>query len=330
MKKILFALFFVCISLITPQTNAMQGAANRTAGQFAKHWAKRGFSGFMTTLHWTLAAGPSFAFGIQKARTLYDEEKMVQYYDNANEQVTEFIEAEMQKLSPNYQLHKVKINDTFSLGNNRSSHNMAAFGKHHILITSSTANEITQALEKNDTKIIDKWRAIIQRENKRIQNNNITKRMVIDFITPFATHGSLKIFRNCLPFAKSFGREQLLKLPAGLIKHDINNAIRSTFYRHQETSMDNGIKNKIKYLEGFKNFLIKSEHETSLRNIFAHLSEEQYQLLYKYYLKHLLTHPPTEERIENIDTRIAELKQQEWEKYAKNIGNNSFSKQIKI
>ena len=59
---------------------------------------------------------------------------------------------------------------------------------------------------------------------------------------------------------------------------------------------------------------------------FSSLSDEQYKLIYKYYLRYIQTHPPTEEHIANINKRIDVLQQQEWEKYAKNIGNNSLNK----
>ncbi len=53
----------------------MQAAANRTFSQLAKHYAKKGFSGFMTFWHWNISAGWLFLEGFQGITLLSNQKK---------------------------------------------------------------------------------------------------------------------------------------------------------------------------------------------------------------------------------------------------------------
>jgi|GEM_PF-3128240 len=324
MKKLMCLLFFAFMITSFQQTYSMQAAAGRTAAQAAKHFAKKGFSGIMTTLHWGIAAGGAFLEGAKITKALLDENKNVQGYDHVNNEVHDFVAQEIKLLSPAVRLDSVR---------SRSCHNdTMGCTRHHILMGQNVANEIDKALKENDEKTLNKWRAVLQHENEHTKNEDLIVRAAVSFATPFITHGSLRMLRNALPFAKkirSFCKEEFLKIPTGLGKCIINDTNRAAIYRYQEEQADLGIKDEFVYLNGMKEFL--NEHEQKAQEQVhiplqknLNMSSISYKNLQKV-INLFTTHPPTENRIAKIEQRISALdkkEQQNWEQCTHEMNSN--------
>jgi hypothetical protein len=303
MKKLFFTLLFTFIGLAPQHIYTMQAAAGRTTGQIAKHILlnKKGFSGFMTTLHWTIAAGPFVMAGINRTKALLNEEKYLQNHRTANEEVTHFIKEEMQHLSPDNPLVGVKIDPYCTIGVIRKN----------VILNTSTHVEIAKELQENDSQTINKYKSVLQHENVHRQKEDVAIQAAISFIIPFATHGSLKIIRGLLPFAKKttpFWKEQLKKIPTAIGKVYINLLTFTSISRYQENRADNGIKNNAKSLNGIKDFLSDTEKIEKKLDKINGLDRFPTR---KKILTYFSLHPPTSQRIAKIDQRIAALEKQE-------------------
>jgi len=291
--------------LIAGPMSAMQPLAARTATQLAKHYAKKGFSGTMTGLHWAIALGQPFVQGIQNAMILYDENKFFKNFENVDGQITDFIKSELQK-THNKEIDAVKIHPLYA----QRSIPMGTWNK-HILLAPSTAQELTKALQANDQETIDKWRAILQHEGSHIKNNDLVLRAAANIALPFVTHGSVKAIRNLIPIAKktrSFLGEQLIKIPTALGKNAITTNATMAMYRYQEQRADESISNDINLLNGFKRVLCDIESATVEHLAQFNLSPELMERC-RWVDSFGQEHPLPKKRIERIDQRIALLEQ---------------------
>lgn len=301
LNKIILILFFASISM--QQTSAMNPFIGRTTIQSLKPFIKKGFSGSMTGLHWMIAAKDSISSGYNRIKILSDEKTAFAEdgYVDANENVTRFITSTL-KEKQNIEINAVKVHPT--------DPTVAGQLQKHIYISQKTSAELTKALEMHDDVIISKWRGAIQHEGNHIKNNDLIWRCAADLTLPFFTHGSVKIIRYLLPFAKksrSFLNEQLIKIPTALGKADITANLRMALYRHQEQRADDQVSNDIPTLSGLKDLFVDAE-KNDLENLnHLHLSPKNLDR-FRWCLNFYQTHPLPNKRIEKLEQRIALLK----------------------
>jgi len=310
MNKTTLAIFFLFIA--TGQSSAMQPLAARTAGQIAKHYGKKGFSGMMTALHWYIAAGASINEGVKKIKDLSNEEKNLAAggYTDATDDVSNFVVSTI-KETHNIKINAVKIEPISPYDDNPFPH--IASQRKHIIMNSSTATEITNALKDNDQKTLDKWRAAIEHESNHIKNEDLLLRAAADLTMPFITHGSVKIIRNILPFAKktrSFLGEQLIKIPTACGKRDITFFSKMSLCRYQEQRADNQVSDNLNRLTALKpHFEDLHDHQIGdLKKIFNTSNENIERINWMF--NFLQEHPLPKKRIEKLDQRIASLEKQ--------------------
>jgi hypothetical protein len=300
MNKTICMTIFASALLVTPHAYTMNTAANKTAGYYAKLFAKKLTSGTFSTLHWTVAASTSFLAGIQGSMTLYNEEAQMQKEEDiidANRQTTDFIKSEIQKISSE-KVYGVKIFPE------RYDIPMAAIKK-NIAISQSTANEITEALETNNQEILNKWRGTLAHEESHRRHNDLFWRSVVGFAMPFATHGSVKVVRNIIPIAKkirSFGGEQFIKIPTAFGKAYITHFARMAIDRSQEQRADNEVPNDKALLNGLKSTLVDIEQTIIKKN-----GNNKWK---RWGLNFFEQHPLPAKRIKKLDQRIALLEKQ--------------------
>lgn len=296
MKKILS--IALAVASIAQQSSAMQPLAARTAGQLAKHYGKKGFSGMMTALHWNIALGDSFIFAVNRAINS-DRDKTLEKLQDASEQATQFVKNELEK-TYGIKIDGVKIVPSFD-----QEHTDMAVYKKHICLAPSTEQKITQALASNNQKMIDELLGQIGHENSHVAHNDRAWKTAADIALPFITHGSVKLISRMLPTANKtspFLLEQFMKIPTGIAKNKITEMARMAVCRHQELRADNEIVNDIEKLTGFRNTLINFEQKSNQL-----LNQSKVQRWVNNFFEE---HPLPEKRIKKLDQRIALLEQE--------------------
>ncbi len=305
MKKMILAIF--AILAITGQFYAMQPMAAKITVPLLKNFAKKGFSGAMTGLHWFIAAGGSINMAYQREKILYNEKETLKTLANANEEITQFILLSSEK-THNIQIDGIKIDPAMDIAQTP----MATLRK-HILLSQSTADAITCAIENNDETVLNKWLGVLEHENNHTKNNDLIWRTIADVTLPFVTHGSIKVIRNALPIAQKtrpFLREQFMKIPTAMGKEIMTGCSRMTVYRHQEQRADDEVSNDLDKLNGLKNLFnnFDEQQRQSLINTLQ-ISPENIDYV-RLPLSFLQEHPLPTKRIEKLDERIALLKKE--------------------
>jgi hypothetical protein len=303
MKKYTFTAMTASFLLYSGHTLAMQQpAVNKSSGQLIKLFAKKTLSGSMTGLHWTIAAGVPVHTGLARANILLNEKKTFSELTNADENTTQFIMTSREKTC-NKKIDAVKIDPEYTL----LGAPMTTWNK-HIIISPSTAHEITEALKADDQIILNKWRGTLEHEGNHIKNNDFWWRTAADLTLPFVTHGSIKVIRNALPIAKktsSFLGEQLIKIPTAIGKAHITNITRMAICRLQEQRADDEISSDVNALNGMKELLKEAEQ----KNVEL-LKELNPSPFLQWRSSFYDMHPSNTLRIEKIDQRIALLEKQ--------------------
>jgi len=280
----------------------MQPAAAKTASELIKLITKKAFSGSMTGLHWTIAAGQSFHAGLTRAHALWDEKKTFANLADADEDTTQFIKCYLEK-THHTTINAVKVD----LGMRTP---MECINK-HIIISYSAARKIEEALETNNQTILNEYRGILDHENNHIESNDLMWRTAANFTLPFVTHGSVKIIRNALPIAKktrSFLSQQFIKIPTAFGKDFITASTDTAIARHHEQRADDNISNNIDLLEGFKTTVKTMDQER--QPIFASRFTPNQLKAFHWTINFFEGYPLLTTRIEKLDKRIALLKKQ--------------------
>lgn len=303
MKKHTFSLMTTLFLVQMGHTLAMQQpAATKTSGQLVQYFAKKTLSGSMTGLHWTIAAGVPVHTALARANILLNESKAFSELTNADENTTHFIMSSLSK-THNKKIDAVKIDPKYTLlGSPMSTWNK------HIIISPSTAHEITEALKTDNQTILNKWRGTLEHEGNHIKNNDFWWRTAADLTLPFVTHGSVKVIRNALPVAKktgSFLGEQLIKIPTAIGKAHITNITRMAVCRHQEQRADDEVSSDINSLKGLKE-TFKDAEQTNIEL----LKELNPSPFLQWRSSFYDMHPSNAIRIERIDQRITLLEKQ--------------------
>lgn len=113
MKKI--ALATISLLMIAGQSCAMQPVGIRAGIKAITPFLKKGFSGAMTGLHWTIAAGIPLTQAGMQTYYYYNQKKIIDSYPNTDKTVTQFIESSL----PTVSIDSIKINPIpSSLGGN--------------------------------------------------------------------------------------------------------------------------------------------------------------------------------------------------------------------
>jgi len=315
MKKAILVLLFLGFS----QTSvAMQPTAAKAAGQLLKHYGKKAFSGTMTGLHWTIAAGASINEGYKKLKSLHDETKALEEdkCTDAPEDVSNFISSALEK-THNVHINGVKVNPGM-IYPHAPEFPMIGVPRKHVVINQAAAQEIDEAQKNNDQEKLNKWLGIIGHEVTHIQNEDVPWRAAADLILPFVTHGSVKVARGILPIAKktrTFLGEQLVKIPTALGKGFITDLTRISFYQYQEQRADDNIPNDVNKLIGMKTYLYDADicRTNTLKKTLPFLDDETLKNLDPI-INMAEEHPLPKKRIQKLDQRIALLEKDQKDK----------------
>jgi len=291
--------------LIAGPMSAMQPLAARTATQLAKHYAKKGFSGTMTGLHWAIAAGLPVAFGAKVIKQHANEKEVFQPLTDANEQTTNFVKSELQKTNTTIDAVKIcPFYDTIMLPMGTS--------RKYITISNGTADVLNQALATNDETTLNKWRGTLQHESRHIYHNDLFNQGIACLTVPFATHGLTKTIYNSVSTAKksnSFAVKQFVKIPTGLGKLTITMCALMAYSRYYEQRADNEVSNDINILKGLKSTIDETEQKNIEGMKPFNLSPSQDKWL-RWSTNFLEPHPLPTKRIAKLDERIAALEKQ--------------------
>lgn len=310
MNKII--LITASLLIATGQSSAM----HRIASQLTKPYIQKKFSKAMTVLHWTLAAGPSFNNAWQWIKIVSDEEKYLAKHTDANEEVTNFITSELEKIH-NVKIKGIKVHPVSQYAKwlPKESLDVGSL-RQHIIINSTAHDEIYTALKTNDEKTIDKYLAIIDHEGTHQKENHLLWRIAADLTLPFITHGTTKVISNGLRIGaktQPFLKQEFNKITSGAVKSWITQLASAGLCRYQEYRADNGVSNDVKKLTELKGYLesIDQGRSNYMKVLCAFkgvpmFSDAQLKNI-SWGINFLELHPLPKKRIEKLDQKIALL-----------------------
>lgn len=290
MKKLIIAMLFLLFS--AHNNHPMQRLAAKLAQSNLKSVAKKGFSGFMTGLHWTIAAGTLPIISFMGHR--YDSFNYLPLI--SNDEATNFIRSEFEKHNTPIQKIILDAGSPNKCGVN--SYNST------FIMGIKTYRQINEAILSHNTDEKMKWIGTLNHESNHLNNNDTLKQRLASFIAPFMVHYSLKtINKTMLPSSMkidSFLAIQLIKIPSAFGKLMLSLGGIQAFSRYLEQQADDNVKNNIDALKGLKAFL--AENIIQEKEYYAKGSP-----LFRLWKKYTASHPSTEKRIALLDQRIMKL-----------------------
>ena len=305
MKKIII----IAVSLITTTTTIkpMQRLAAKLGQYSFKSIATKSFSGFMTGLHWTIAAGIPIFAGTITLLAQADPKIELQIMEITTGKLTDpskttknFIQEELARR--NTPIEDVKV--FYGLDNNMG------VGRYNCIITTQMHKDLHKAIEKNDESIKKTAIALLNHESNHIKNKDLFTQGLAWLIAPFITHASIKkINKIFVPQSikiNNFWVKQLIKTPSGIGKLVLSVGGLAAFSRYKEQRADDGIENDIDILNSIKADL---KRNLDKGQIFVE-KKSRFSQAWEWYKA---DHPSRESRIAKLDQRILLLEKSQQE-----------------
>ena len=317
MKKVIFLILSLIASICTIQP--MQRLVAKLGQQSTQSIAKKGFSHFMTGLHWTIAAGLPISYAGFGAYFLDQERKYLQRYDTTdiifygtNKLTENCIKSKLQSIKNN----SIKAVNVLPIPMMPIAH----IGK-TVIMDDKLHEELNQAIKENDLAKQNKLLSGFEHEASHIHNNDLEKRYTAALTFPFATHITFKKVSNFIPQSiriKSFIGQQAMKIPSGLAKLLATLTGISVLGHYQEQRSDDEVSNNIDVLNGLKEFLQEGENAE-----IQAMNDPDLSIIKKAagFIVTRFFHPSFSVRIKKVDQRIAQLKKSQQQQQNETIKN---------
>lgn len=244
---------------------------------------------------------PSIVEGVRRLIDIYNEEKIFQNLDNADENLTHFIKNQLSE-THNVTVKGVKV----------TSEHVSVMGvsRDYVLVHPNSAQTITKALTNNNQNILDQWRGVLEHEGNHKKHSDVIWSSIVKILSPFITQGSTALLSTITTYVfkqekqVSYRQQDLEKVfimqcIIACVKNKITDMIFLAFSRYIEQRADDEISNNIIVLKATKTLFEswQSPHQS--------FSIKCYDWINNFFE----IHPLLTTRIQKLEQRIASLSQ---------------------